>query len=52
MFQGRLEEKQKRKFHNNNEILYAWFRNCCTSNIYPDGSMLKKETMKIKKYLD
>ena len=46
------EKSKKRncygKYHNINEILFKWYKTYCASNIYPNGVMLKEETMAIK----
>ena len=46
------EKSKKRnrygKYHKINEILFEWYKVCCTSNIYPNGVMLKEEVMAIK----
>ena len=44
-FKGNLKKKIKSQFNDINEILYEWFKKCCTANIYPDGPMLKEEAM-------
>ena len=48
LFKGKTDGQ----FHEIKEILRAWFQKCYTGNIYPDGAMLKEETIKIKKCLD
>ena len=51
-FKGNLKRKIKSQFNDINEILYEWFKKCCTANIHPDRPMLKEESMEIKKCLD
>ena len=34
-----------------NETLYKWYGKCCAAGIYPFGSMLQEEALKIKKSL-
>ena len=51
-FKGDLKRNRKGQFNDINEILYEWFKKCFAANIYPDGPMLKKEAMEIKKCLD
>ena len=35
-----------------NEILYKWYGKCCAAGIYPFGSMLQEEALKIKESLN
>ena len=49
------EKSKKRnrhgKYHKINEISFELYKRCCTSNIYPNGIMLKEEAMAIKEQL-
>ena len=45
-FKGDLKRKRKGQLSGINEILYEWFKKCCTANTYPGGPMLKEEAMK------
>ena len=40
------------KYHKLNETLFEWYKRCSASNIYPNGTMLKEETMAIKEQLN
>lgn len=39
------------KYREINEILFEWYKKCCTSNIFPNGVMLKEEAICIKEKL-
>ena len=49
------EKSKKRnrhgRFHKINEILFEWYKICCSSNINPNGVMLKEVPMAIKEQL-
>ena len=32
-----------------NDILYAWYQKCCSSNFYPNDPLLKEEAMEVNK---
>ena len=51
-FKVDLKRKRKGQFNDINGILYEWFKKCCAAGFYPDGPMLKKEAMEIKKCLE
>ena len=51
-FKVDLKRKRKGQFNDINGILYEWFKKCCAASFYPDGPMLKKEAMEIKKCLE
>ena len=40
------------QYHLINEILIAWYKNCASANVFPDGPMLKEEAMLIKESLN
>ena len=49
MFREKAKKRQRHgKYHTLNEILYEWYKRCCGSNIYPNGTLLKEEAMAIK----
>ena len=53
MFREKAKKRHRQgKYHTLNEILYEWYKRCCTSNIYPNGAMLKEEAMAIKEQLN
>ena len=51
-FKGDLKRNRKGQSNDIKEILYEWLKKCFAANICPDGPMLKKEAMEIKKCLD
>ena len=51
-FKGNCKTKRASRFSLINEILYKWYGKCCAAWIYPFGSMLQEETLKIKKSLN
>ena len=51
-----FREKSKKRnrpgnYQKNNDILYLWYQRFWASNIYPNGQMLKEETIAIKESL-
>ena len=48
---GDCKTKRTRQFMVINEILYKWYGKCCATGIYPFGSMLQEEALKIKESL-
>ena len=51
-FKGNYKKRRNGKYHVINEILYNWYAKCTSASIYPDGSLLQEEAMKIKRRLE
>ena len=51
-FKGDCKTKRTGQFMVINEILYKWYGKCCAAGIYPFGSMLQEEALKIKESLN
>ena len=51
-FKGDCKTKRTGQFMVINEILYKWYGKCCAAGIYPFGSMLQEESLKIKESLN
>ena len=51
-FKGDCKTKRTGQFMVTNEILYKWYGKCCAAGIYPFGSMLQEEALKIKESLN
>ena len=50
-FKGNCKTKRAGQFSLINETLYKWYGKCCAAGIYPFGSILQEETLKIKESL-
>ena len=48
-FKGDCKTKRTGQFMVINEILYKWYGKCCAAGIYPFGSMLQEEALKLMK---
>ena len=48
LFKGNCKTKDAGQFSLINETLYKWYRKCCAAGIYPFGSVLREEALKIK----
>ena len=46
-----LELEGEERFNLINQALYKWYGKCCAAGIYPFGSMLQGEVLKIKESL-
>ena len=51
-FKGDCKTKGTGQFMVINEILYKWYGKCCAAGVYPFGSMLQEEALKIKESLN
>ena len=51
LFRGNCKRKRAGQFSLINETLYKWYGKCCAAGIYPFGSMLQEEALKIKESL-
>ena len=51
LFKGNCKRKRAGQFCLINETLYKWYGKCCAAGIYPFGSMLQEEALKIKESL-
>ena len=51
-FRGSFKMKCAGQFSLINEILYKWYGKYCATGIYPFGSMLQEEALKIKEGLN
>ena len=50
-FRGKWKTKRAEQFSLINETLYKWCGKCCAAGIYPFGSRLQEEALKIKESL-
>lgn len=50
-FKGNCKKLRHGQYHLINEILIAWYKKCVSTNLFPDGPMLKEEAMLIKEKL-
>ena len=50
-FKGNCKTKRAGRFNLINQALYKWYGKCCAAGIYPFGSMLQEEVLKIKESL-
>ena len=48
---GNCKMKHAGQFSLINETLYKWYGKCCAAGIYPFGSMLQEEALKIRESL-
>ena len=50
-FKGNCKTKRAGRFNLINQALYKWYGKCCAAGIYPFGSKLQGEVLKIKESL-
>ena len=51
-FKGSYKKCRHRMYHAINEILYKWYRNCTSANVFPNGPILQEEAIETSKRLE
>ena len=51
-FSGDRKKRKYGQYHTINKIVFAWYKNCASANVFPGGPILIKEVMLIKKQLN